>query len=149
MAGRWHVFHLTAGGGFQTGGSTSFGQLSLFGETGEVTLRPDGTVGTSDFRGLDAETLFPTGTWQYSASQSPPAGITWGVSDGIVFITPPGDEGGSFQLNAALGGDVLVGRPYSDGGQDGPSTELFLFVRASARQALRKPARAASGTLFR
>jgi hypothetical protein len=137
IAGRWHLFHLQAGGGSQnSGGGLPSGQISLYGETGEVTFRPDGTLGFSDFRVLEAATGFPAGTWSYSVGDPPPSGIGWYVSDGIVFIAPPEGESPTFQLYAALDGDVLLGQPYSYSQTESSKADLFIFVRASARQAL-------------
>jgi hypothetical protein len=135
VTGRWHVFHLTAAGKTQNSGGPSSGEIEIFGETGEVTLRPDGTVGTDGFRVLEARTGFPSGTWEFSSGGSPPSGITWGIGDGIVFVSPPEGDGTPFQLYAALDGDVLIGQPFTSGQTDG-QTELFVFVRASAKQTL-------------
>lgn len=135
VTGRWHVFHMSARGSRLLSTSPQSAELGLSGETGELTLRPDGTVGTDGFRVLDAQSGFPSGTWSFSSGGSPPSGITWSVGDGIVFITPPEGDGNQFQLYAALDGDVLVGQPFSSGQTEG-QTDLFVFVRASSKQTL-------------
>jgi len=136
IAGRWHLFHLEAGGGSQGSGGLPSAQISLSGETGEVTFRPDGTLGFADFRVLQAATGFPSGTWEYSAGAPPQSGVTWSVGDGIVFISPPEGESPPFQLYAALDGDVLLGQPFTYSQTESSRTELFIFVRASAGQRL-------------
>ena len=135
ISGRWHVFHFEAGGETRFNGNSSTGEISLYGETGEVTFRPDGTFGTADFRGLEARTDFVAGTWEYKAGAAPEPGITWSVGDGLVFLTPPEGQGGSFNLVPALDGDVLLGQTV-DSHEGGGRTGIFVFVRASARQAL-------------
>jgi hypothetical protein len=136
IAGRWHVFHLGAGGSREDVGGTSFGRITLFGETGEITLKPDGTAVPSNFNQVEATTLFPAGTWQFSQGEGPPDGITWGIGDGTVFIAPPEGMGNAFSLYAALAGDVLVGQPFSSDQTGSGNTELFLLVRASSRATL-------------
>lgn len=135
VAGLWHVFHFEVGGETTFNGNSSSGQISLYGETGEINLKPDGTTSTSDFRGLKANTGFVAGTWQYAAGQAPPPGITWNVGDGLVFITPGDDQSSSFNLVPVLDGDVLVGQTVESGQTDGRAG-LFVLVRASSGQAL-------------
>jgi hypothetical protein len=69
-------------------------------------------------------------------SSGPPKALTWNVEygdyDSVNLVNPADSQ--LVRLTAVLDGDVLVGRPTSFGSTQsgGPSTDLFVLVRASS-----------------
>lgn len=140
IAGRWHVFHLGVEADTQTFQMPTTVRLGLVSDAGTITLAPDGSTSFSNFESIEADTVFPSGAWQFQKDKPPPGALTWSVQDNdtvFVAIVNP-EDGETIALTPVLDGDVLVGRPFSYGGQTngGPYSDLFVLVRASSGASL-------------
>lgn len=136
IAGRWHVFHLGVEGETNTAQMPTTARLGLNADAGTITLKPDGSTSFSNFRSTSAKTDFPSGTWQSQSEVPPPNALTWRIydNDTVSVQLVSAEDGNTISLTPVLDGDVLVGRPYSYGGQTngGPFSDLFILVRASS-----------------
>lgn len=133
VAGQWHVFHLGLGTRLTTGQLPGF-SFELGGDAGVMNLLPDGTVTFASVSGVQANSVFPVGTWQSKADKTAPQGLTWSILDTNVRLGIP-DLTYPILFTAALDGAVLVGRGTTPGGNkpdEGPAADLFVLVRVSS-----------------